>query len=51
MTKKSLTLKHQIWCNFNTKFGVIVGDALTTTQNINKASQNICKFFSICYSF
>ena len=24
---KIMTPKHQIWCNFNTKFGIIVGDA------------------------
>ena len=23
-----MTPKHQIWCNFNIKFGAIVGDAL-----------------------
>ena len=23
--KKIMTPKHQIWCNFNTKFNVIVG--------------------------
>ena len=26
--KKNLIPKHQIWCNFNTEFGIMVGDAL-----------------------
>ena len=27
--KKCMTLKHQIWCNFNPRFGVMVGDVLS----------------------
>ena len=28
--KKHLTPKYQIWYNFNTKFGIMVGNALTS---------------------
>ena len=30
--KNSMTLKHQIWCNFNIKFGIMVGDAVAVTE-------------------
>ena len=32
--KKNLTPIHHIWCNFNIKFGVMIGDALRTLPTV-----------------
>lgn len=32
MTKKTMTPKHIIWCNFNT-FGAVMGDAIKMRKN------------------
>ena len=49
---KKMTPKHYIWCNFNTKFSVNVGDDLIPFFNnkfyIKKCLMYSNKYFELC---